>query len=102
MRQKLILALGGTMIVAGLLGASLTLAPSSASADEHERSEPHEQMHTMMDTMMGTGFSERMHAAMPGSEEMMEACASGMPNMMNMMDGMMNGMDNTTRREGER
>jgi hypothetical protein len=44
-----------------------------------------------------------MHSAMPGSEEMMEACASGMPNMMNMMDGgMMNGTDNMMRREGER
>jgi len=83
------------MIVVGLLGASLTLAPSSASADGHERSETHTQMHTMMDMMMGAGFSERMHVAMPGSEEMMEACAAGMSNMMN-------GMDNMMRREGDR
>jgi hypothetical protein len=100
MRQRLILALGGTMIVAGLLGASVTLAPSRASADEHERSGTHEQMHATMDAMMGADFSERMHAAMPGSEEMMEACAAGMSNMMD--ESMMNGMDKMTLREGER
>ena len=94
-RQKLAAGVGTLMIAGGLLGASLTFAPSDLSADAQERrgeaqtpSEAHEQMHTMMDMMMGAGASERMHAAMPGSEEMMEACASGMGGMMD--DDMMN------------
>lgn len=113
-RQKLATGLGTLMVAGGLLGASLTLVPTAPEANAQERDQPeqvqsdaHEQMHAMMDMMMGEGASERMHAAMPGSEEMMEACAAGMPNMMNGMDGMMdggmmNGMDNMMRRGGER
>ena len=97
MRQKIAMTAGTFMIAGGLLGASLTFSPmEDVSAQEtepptEERSETHEQMHNMMDGMMGEGFTERMHAQMPGSEEMMEACASGMDGMMN--GGMMNGMD---------
>ncbi len=93
MRQKLALSLGALMIAGGLLGASVTFGPSDLSADAQERrgeeqipSDAHEQMHAMM----GEGASERMHEAMPNSEQMMEACVSGMGNMM---DGMMNGQE---------
>ena len=51
----------------------------------------HEQMHQMMDLMHGEGFTERMHQAMPGSEQMMEQCVS-MMGMMQNMAGMMQGM----------
>lgn len=97
MRQKIAMTAGTFMIAGGLLGASLTFSPmEDVSAQEtepptEERSETHEQMHNMMDSVMGEGFTERMHAQMPGSEEMMEACASGTAGMMNGMDGMMNG-----------
>ena len=50
----------------------------------------HEQMHQMMDAMHGEGFSERMHQAVPGSEEMMEQCVA-MMTMMGQMGGMMGG-----------
>ena len=105
MRQKLAAGLGTLLIASGLLGASLTFAPSGLSADAQERrgeeqtrSEAHEQMQNMMNMMMGEGASDRMHAAMRGSEEMMGACASGMGTMMNsMMHGgrndMMNGQE---------
>jgi hypothetical protein len=59
--------------------------------EEQEPSETHQRMHEMMDSMHGEGFSERMHEAMPESEEMMERCAS-MMDMMENMEGMMNGM----------
>ncbi len=47
----------------------------------------HEEMHRMMDAIHGEGFSERMHAAVPGSEEMMEQCAA-MMGMMRQLGGM--------------
>lgn len=104
MRQKITVTAGTLMIAGGLLGASLTFNPmEGVSAQEtdrpaEERNETHNQMHTMMDGMMGEGVTERMHAQMPGSEEMMEACTSGMDGMMNGMDGMMDGdtMDQTS------
>jgi hypothetical protein len=91
MRQKIAVTLGVVMIAGGLAGGGLTVFVFDARADEPERSEAHAQMHAMMDSMMGTGASARMHAAMPGSEEMMEACAAGMGTMMN--DEMMHDMD---------
>jgi hypothetical protein len=60
-----------------------------------ERSAWHQQMEAWMDAMMGKGFSARMHAAMPGSEQMMEQCAQYMeqqgvqPQHMRAMRGMM-------------
>ena len=57
-----------------------------------DRSNAHEQMHQMMGVMMGEGSAARMHEEMPGSEEMMEQCASMMA-MMQDMQGMMDGMD---------
>jgi hypothetical protein len=96
MHQRIALILGIILIAGGLLGASLSFGLSGASAQDDDSSTQeqttHEQMHEMMDSMMGAGFSERMHAAMPGSEQMMEACASGMTvgeGMGPMMDGMM-------------
>lgn len=97
MRRTLAVTLGVILIAVGLLGASLAATSSGVRAQEGERNALHEQMHQMMDAMMGAGFSERMHAAMPGSEQMMEACAGamqtggGMGNMMNGMGGMMQG-----------
>lgn len=107
MRQRLAMGLGTLMIAGGMLGASLTIDSRDQRVDAQEgaqegtptaetRSPEHEQMDGMMDMMMGEGFSERMHTEMPGSEEMMEACVTGMgemSGMMNGMDGMMNGMD---------
>jgi hypothetical protein len=64
------------------------------AAPPEERNELHARMHAMMDTVMGSGASERMHTAMPGSEVMMEACAqeiAGMAGDGGMMDGMMGG-----------
>ena len=110
MRRKLALGIGILMIAGGLLGVSMTFAPSDGIVAAQEQpdeqqspSEAHERMHTMMDMMMCEGASERMHAAMPGSEQMMETCVSGMGNMMNGMDGMMNGgmMDDETTNEQE-
>lgn len=95
MRQRLAMGLGALMIAGGMLGASLTFGAGGLSVDAQEgtppveeRSEAHERMDEVMDEVMGEGASERMHAAMPESEEMMEACAAGMDGMMN---GMMNG-----------
>ncbi len=72
-----------TALAAGVSLFAVTAMPLFAqSPDDHG---PHEQMHQMMDGMMGQGFSERMHQAMPGSEEMMDQCASGMSGMGTMM-----------------
>lgn len=71
----------GTLL-AFTASASFAQAPTPAPA---EAAFTHEQMHQMMDAMHGEGFSERMHEAMPGSEEMMEQCVA----MMNMMQSMM-------------
>lgn len=94
MRQKLAMGLGTFMIAGGLLGASLTFTPwdLGVSAQEEPKQEQapsaaHEQMDAVMDMMMGDGASARMHAAMPGSEAMMEACVSGMGNMTNRQVG---------------
>lgn len=38
--------------------------------------------------MMGAGASEQMHAAMPGSEQMMAQCVNAMGEMTHDMDGM--------------
>lgn len=94
MRRTFAITLGTVLIAAGMLGASLTVAASdpSAAAQElepagQERSPAHEQMHQMMDAMMGAGASERMHAAMPGPEQMMEQCANAMGDMPHGMHG---------------
>lgn len=120
--ERLALILGMVLLIGGLAGIGLGNAPSEASAHEgtdsqstentqeddgeHQRSPAHERMHEMMDNMMGEGFTERMHAAMPGSEQMMEACANRMGGMMDNMDemmphdGMMNG-DNMMNQMGK-
>lgn len=41
------------------------------------RSAAHQRMHDLMDSMMGAGHSERMHASV-GAEEMMEQCSAQM------------------------
>jgi NAD(P)H-flavin reductase len=74
--------------------ALITNAGGVTAAPPDERGERHEQMHAMMDGMMGSGASERMHAAMPGSEAMMEACTQAMEGRAGdggMMNGMMRG-----------
>lgn len=94
MRRILAIALGTILVAAGMLGASLTVAASDMGAEAQEldaagqeRSAAHGQMHQMMDAMMGAGASERMHAAMPGSEQMMEQCADAMGDMPHSMNG---------------
>lgn len=82
------------LVLAAYGGWSIATDAASAFAQEPEHNELHERMHSMMDEMMGEGASERMHEAMPGSEEMMEQCTS----MMGMMDGGM--MDDGMMRGG--
>lgn len=88
-------AFGGWSLLQDGAGPSAPIA----SAESHDRSPLHEQMHEMMEAMMGEGSSQRMHAAVPGSEGMMEQCAQHMEQQgseghHDMMDGgdMMNGM----------
>jgi hypothetical protein len=95
-RQYIVLGLGVLMIMLGLLGTILTFTPVSESADGYDRSDLQEQMRDTMDMMMGAGSSERMHATMPGSEEMMESCTGTMGGRMNMMQGMDHMMDGRT------
>ena len=85
-------AIVGVLASLGLLAltASPLFAETTTSGPAAGTTVTHEQMHQMMDAMMGEGFSQRMHAAMPGSEEMMEQCVS-MMGMMSMMQGMMGG-----------
>jgi len=97
-------------ILLGLLGISLFAVGMAgiaySQAAKEERHNPlHEQMHRMMDQMMGEGASHRMHEAMPGSEEMMEFCTGMMSDtnqtatmgpMGNMMGGGMMGGGNQT------
>jgi hypothetical protein len=74
--------------------ASVNWQAQEGQEDQVQGQEPsktHQQMHQMMDAVRGEGTSQRMHEAMPGSEEMMEECAS-MMDMMENMEGMMNGM----------
>lgn len=108
MSRRIALMLGILLIAGGLLGASFTWstmgeakahdqpiaqedADNPGSTDDGQRSQAHEAMHEMMDAMMGDGFTERMHAAMPGPEAMMGDCATGMGGMIDdmQMDGMM-------------
>lgn len=92
MRYTLMGITGVLMLVAGLLGASLTFPGSTVHAQDSPPSALHEQMHVTMDAMMGDNFSARMHAQMPGSEQMMENCAQAMEQMgMHMDGGMMSG-----------
>ncbi len=74
----------GTMVGSGMMGSS------RPDQQTHEREsvpgDPHEGMHRMMDAMMGAGSSDRMHANMPGSEEMMDRCVQSMGGVD---DGMM-------------
>jgi hypothetical protein len=106
MHQRIALILGIILIAGGLLGASLSFGLSGARAQVDDSSptrenSTHEQMHEMMGSMMGAGFSERMHAAMPGSEQMMGACANAMPDMMSgMMQGGMMGAEGMTMQDG--
>jgi len=102
MRQKLATAIGTLMIAGGLLGASLTGGAGGLSVEAQEATPPAEEQsdaHERMHKMMGAGASEQMHAAMPESEEMMDACAAGMGEMMNGMGEMMNGMDEMPMRD---
>jgi hypothetical protein len=82
-----------TIVAGGNVIAKLTAAgPPVGPPAQEETTQPgptHERMHEMMDTMHGEGFSERMHQAMPNSEEMMEECAR---HMEDMPDGHMMGM----------
>ena len=106
MRRNWLLIASLGLIVAGLVGLGVLRPALEVRAQEDETlagraAELHEQMHRMMDAMMGQGFSQAMHETMPGSEEMMDACArtmaesersgqpEGMPGMMDDMGGMM-------------
>ena len=102
MRSIRLLIAGLGLIAAGLVGLSALWSVSEVQAQGDKpaadrAAELHEQMHRMMDAMMGEGFSQAMLKAIPGSEEMMDACAwameererSGQPGAM---PGMMSGM----------
>jgi hypothetical protein len=82
-----------TVVAGGDLVAKLTAAgppDGLPTQEETTQSGPiHKRMHEMMDAMHGEGFSERMHQAMPGSEEMMEECVR---HVEDMPDGHMMGM----------
>ncbi len=94
MQRRYVLLLGG--VAAVLAAVTVTAGVLVAQTPDRARSPmmsgpvTHEQMHQMMDAMHGAGFSERMHEAMPGSEELMEQCV-GMMNMMGQMHRMMGG-----------
>ncbi len=94
MQRHYILILGRVAAVVAAVtftaGVLVAQTPERASGPMTGAPVTHEQMHQMMDAMHGEGFSERMHEAMPGSEEMMEQCV-GMMNMMGHMHGMMGG-----------
>lgn len=90
-------ALLAVTVTTGVLRAQV---PPGQPGSGPSRAITHEDMHRMMDAMHGAGFSERVHQAMPGTEEMMDRCvalmnAMPMPRMMgggsmpNMMDRMM-------------
>lgn len=87
-RSLFTLAASAALLLAAYGGWAIATDAASALAQEPEHNEAHEQMHGMMDAMMGAGASARMHEAMPGFEEMMEQCSS----MMTMMDGDMGEM----------
>lgn len=91
MRYTVIGTIGVLLVLAGLLGTSLAFPGSVVYAQDGVPSAAHEQMHKMMDAMMGDGFSARMHAEMPGSEAMMENCAQGMEQTGTNPDDMMSG-----------
>lgn len=112
MQRRIILFLGVVLIAGGLVGVSLTWTgsvdaqawagsvPMTTGASEDEMADPqtrqtHSTMHALMEQMMGIGAVERMHAMMPGAEEMMAACAGGMGHMMSdmSMDGMQDGSE---------
>jgi hypothetical protein len=107
MRSDWLLIAGLGLIVAGLVGLSVLRPALEVRAQEDETlagraAELHEQMHRMMDAMMGQGFSQAMHEAMPGSEEMMDACARTMAaydqsGQHEDMSRMMSGMGGTMR-----
>lgn len=69
----LLAAYGGWALVTKVSGASA--APTA------ERPALHERMRAIMDAMMGSGAADRMRAAMPGSEAMLEACTQAMGGM---------------------
>lgn len=83
MKKMWILFLGVAMGIT--LAVPLTVLASSHGQDGVDS---HATMHEMMDAMLGDGTVERMHATMPGSEAMMEECAS-MTETAQSMDGMM-------------
>ncbi len=94
MQRRYVLLLGSVAAVLAAVtftaGVLVAQTPSPAPGATTGAPVTHEQMHQMMDAMHGEGFSERMHEAMPGSEELMEQCV-GMMNMMGHMHGMMGG-----------
>lgn len=81
------------------IGIALTVPMTALAAnqDEKDATDTHSTVHAMMDAMHSEGSSEQMHEAMPGSEAIMDDCASMMETMEStdgmMPDGgMMNGM----------
>jgi hypothetical protein len=83
-------------VVAGSDAVTKLTGAAQTQEKTPQPGQTHQHMHEMMDSMMGEGFSDRMHQSMPGSEEMMEQCAKHMENMdgggmEGMMGMMMNG-----------
>ena len=62
-------------------GVLLAQTPPGQPGSGAGRAITHEDMHRMMDAMHGAGFSERMHRAMPETEEMMDRCVALMNTM---------------------
>jgi len=78
-------AIGALLVVllVGAMGVASAQPPTPQGKQPTPAPTPggpnfHEEMDKWMDRMMGPGFSEKMHEAMPGSEEMLEACGSMM------------------------
>lgn len=106
MTRMMTLTIGGLVAVAlatglttgVLLTPPLRAHPASPPTPMSGQPLTHDEMHRMIDAMHGEGASERMHEAMPGSEEMMDQCAAmmammghqqnqSMPDMMQRMIG---------------
>lgn len=96
-RRSLLMGLGSGVLLGLLLvgaGTAGTLSAGrgqaapmeSAPQKERQRNWLHQRMEALMDRTMGEGFSHDMHAAMPGSEELMERMTARMAERMDRED----------------